>query len=150
MTKSDLSAEIRAVIETRAEAIRNKDLSRALAVYTPDVVNFDLPPPLRFVGAAALDPKGLGGWFDTWAGPIGLDLRDFQVVVEGDIAFAHGLVRIHGKRTGGESTGKATDVWVRQTLGFRRVAGAWKIAHEHTSVPFYMDGSFRAAVDLKP
>jgi ketosteroid isomerase-like protein len=28
--------------------------------------------------------------------------------------------------------------------------GAWKIAHEHTSVPFYMDGSFRAAIDLKP
>ena len=150
MTKSDLSAQIRAVIEARATAIRNKDLTRALAVYTSDVVNFDLPPPLRFVGAAALDPKGLGGWFDTWIGPIGLDLRDFQVFGEGDVALAHGLVRIHGKRTSSESTGGATDVWVRQTLGFRRVAGAWKIAHEHTSVPFYMDGSVRAAVDLKP
>ena len=30
------------------------------------------------------------------------------------------------------------------------LAGTWKIAHEHTSVPFYMDGSFRAAVDLEP
>ena len=150
MTKSDLSAQIRGVIEARATAIRNKDLTRALAVYTSDVVNFDLPPPLRFVGAAALDPKGLGGWFDTWLGPIGLDLRDFQIFGEGDVALAHGLVRIHGKRTGSEVTGKDTDVWVRQTLSFRRVAGAWKIAHEHTSVPFYMDGSVRAAVDLKP
>ena len=26
----------------------------------------------------------------------------------------------------------------------------WKIMHEHSSVPFYMDGSFKAAVDLKP
>jgi hypothetical protein len=25
-----------------------------------------------------------------------------------------------------------------------------KIAHEHESVPFYMDGSFKAAVDLTP
>jgi len=24
------------------------------------------------------------------------------------------------------------------------------VAHEHVSVPFYMDGSNRAAVDLKP
>jgi PhnB protein len=26
----------------------------------------------------------------------------------------------------------------------------WKIAHLHQSVPMYMDGSLRAAVDLKP
>jgi hypothetical protein len=24
------------------------------------------------------------------------------------------------------------------------------VTHEHMSVPFYMDGSYRAAVDLKP
>jgi hypothetical protein len=28
--------------------------------------------------------------------------------------------------------------------------GTWKIVHEHTSVPFHMDGSFRAATDLTP
>jgi hypothetical protein len=27
---------------------------------------------------------------------------------------------------------------------------AWTVAHEHTSVPFYMDGSLKAAVDLAP
>jgi hypothetical protein len=26
----------------------------------------------------------------------------------------------------------------------------WKIAHGHESVPMQMDGSFRAAIDLKP
>jgi PhnB protein len=26
----------------------------------------------------------------------------------------------------------------------------WKIAHEHDSVPFYMDGSFKASIDLTP
>jgi SnoaL-like domain len=39
---------------------------------------------------------------------------------------------------------------IRQTLSFRKIDGEWKIAHEHASVPFYMDGSFRAAIDLKP
>lgn len=28
--------------------------------------------------------------------------------------------------------------------------GGWKIAHTHSSVPFYMEGSYRAAVDLHP
>jgi PhnB protein len=41
-------------------------------------------------------------------------------------------------------------VWIRLTLGFRKIGGAWKVTHEHTSVPFYMDGSFKAAVDLTP
>jgi PhnB protein len=42
------------------------------------------------------------------------------------------------------------DIWIRATVCLRRIEGEWKIAHEHTSVPFYMDGSARAAVDLKP
>jgi ketosteroid isomerase-like protein len=139
-------AQIHDVIEARADAIRSKNTDRALAVYTRDVVNFDLPPPLRFVGSEALNPQGLGGWFATWDGPIGLEHRDLQVFADGDLAFAHALVHLGGKRTSGETT----DVWVRQTFGFRRVDGVWKIAHEHTSVPFYMDGSYRAAVDLQP
>jgi ketosteroid isomerase-like protein len=39
---------------------------------------------------------------------------------------------------------------VRVTVCFRKIAGKWKVVHEHVSVPFYMDGSFKAAVDLKP
>ena len=41
-------------------------------------------------------------------------------------------------------------MWMRSTLGFRKVSGAWKIAHGHSSLPFVMDGSYRAALDLKP
>jgi hypothetical protein len=63
-----------------------------------------------------------------------------------DVAFSHSLNRIYGKRTNGEET----DVWVRVTACFRRSNGKWLIAHEHISVPLYMDGSNRAAVDLKP
>jgi ketosteroid isomerase-like protein len=42
------------------------------------------------------------------------------------------------------------DLWTRVTVGLRKVDGSWRITHEHTSTPFYMDGSFKAAVDLKP
>jgi ketosteroid isomerase-like protein len=51
-----------------------------------------------------------------------------------------------GTRTNGEET----DVWVRVTACRRKINGKGLITHEHVSVPFYMDGSYRAAVDLKP
>jgi ketosteroid isomerase-like protein len=44
----------------------------------------------------------------------------------------------------------AQDLWFRETLGFRKIDGKCAITHEHKSVPFYMDGSFKAAIDLKP
>ncbi|MGH7804122.1 MAG: nuclear transport factor 2 family protein [Candidatus Binatia bacterium] len=53
---------------------------------------------------------------------------------------------MHGARTDGTKT----DIWVRATVGFEKIDGAWMIVHEHVSVPFYMDGSFKAAVDLTP
>ncbi|MDT7608895.1 MAG: hypothetical protein QOG96_3398 [Pseudonocardiales bacterium] len=35
-------------------------------------------------------------------------------------------------------------------LGLRKIDGSWRIVHEHNSTPFYLDGSLRAALDLRP
>lgn len=140
------NAGIRDLIAEHTAAVRAKDLERVLAAYAPEVMYFDLPPPLRFVGRQGQDATGLARWFESWTGPIGLEHRDLSITADGDVAFTHGLVHMTGTRTDGTTT----DVWVRQTLGLRRIDGAWKIAHEHTSVPFHMDGSERAALDLKP
>jgi PhnB protein len=134
---------IRETIEDWAEALRRKDAGRALSHYAPGVVHFSLAPPLTSSGA---DPDGLKAWFATWRGPIGYEIRDLAVALGGDLAFCHSLNRMSGTKTSGE----ANDLWFRVTLGLRKVAGAWKIAHEHESVPFYMDGSARAALDLEP
>ena len=52
--------------------------------------------------------------------------------------------------TGTKTDGAEASLWFRSTNGFRKENGAWKIVHSHSSVPFYMDGSFKACVDLKP
>jgi PhnB protein len=52
--------------------------------------------------------------------------------------------------TGSKTDGEVVDLWVRCTVCFRRRGSAWEITHQHTSVPFYMDGSYKAAVDLRP
>jgi ketosteroid isomerase-like protein len=41
-------------------------------------------------------------------------------------------------------------LWYRLTVGLRKREGQWRIAHTHASVPFYMDESGRAALDLAP
>jgi PhnB protein len=52
--------------------------------------------------------------------------------------------------TGTENDGENVDLWFRHTVGLRKADGRWRIVHEHESVPSYMDGSYKAAVDLLP
>jgi PhnB protein len=40
--------------------------------------------------------------------------------------------------------------WLDTFDGDRKIGAAWKITHEHNSAPFYMDGTDRPALDLKP
>ena len=41
-------------------------------------------------------------------------------------------------------------MWFRSTVCLRKHDGSWPITHEHTSTPFHMDESLRAAVELQP
>lgn len=145
-TESADESRILALLDRRAAAIRAKRADDALAALAADVVVFDLAPPLRQAGAGARGRAVLQAWFDTWRGPIGWDRRDLRLTVEGGLAVGHGYLRISGTKTDGEEV----EVWARQTLCLRRTGADWRIVHEHISVPFHMDGSLRAAVDLQP
>lgn len=67
---------------------------------------------------------------------------------ENEITFSHSLNHLKGTRTE-NSGGQKVDMWYRQTLCFRKIDCQWKSAHHHESVPFYMDGSGKAASDSK-
>ena len=138
-------AAIRELVGSWAAALRAKDIDAVMAHYAADVVSFDLAPPLRYAGADALR-KSLADWFSTFSGPIGYDITDLSIAASGDVAFCRSLNRLRGTRSSGEKT----DVWFRVTVGCRKIDGRWLVVHEHASVPFYMDGSLRAAVDLRP
>ena len=142
-TTSTQEAPIRAVIDDWASALRAKDARRVVSHGTTFFTQFSLAPPRVATDA---DEKGLAAWFATWQGPLGFDLRELKFSAGAEAAFWYGLVRLTGTSTSGEKV----ELWFRQTLCFRKVGGAWKIAHAHESVPFYMDGSDRAALDLKP
>lgn len=138
-------AQIRQLIDGWAKALRAKDIDGVMSNYAPEVVVFDTQPPLRYMGADAYR-KNWEEWFASWQGLIGYEIRDLSIATGVDVAFSHSLNRISGPRINSEET----DVWMRLTACYRKIDGKWMVAHEHISVPFYMDGSNKAAVDLKP
>jgi uncharacterized protein (TIGR02246 family) len=123
-------ADVRARIDTLAEAIRTHDLDTAMSVYAPDVVSFDFEPPLQHVGAAA-KRKNWTAVFEAYRRPMGYEVHDLTIAVGDSVASTHSLNRISGTL----KAGATTDMWVRATTGLRRLDGVWLITHDHISVP---------------
>jgi ketosteroid isomerase-like protein len=142
MPKLDTEEKIRTTIDARANAIRNKNVQDVRACFTEDSVGFYFAPPLR----ESPHKDDLAGWFASWHGSIGYEMREQTITSDDDIAYCHGLCHLTGTRT----DGTGTDVWYRETLCFRKIGDQWQITHIHESVPMYMDGTFKAAIDLKP
>jgi ketosteroid isomerase-like protein len=136
--------EIRGVIESWARAIRKKDVDGVLRHFADDSVRFSLAPPLQDTTPGS---RNLEDWFATWRGDIGYEIRDLQICTAASIAYAHSLNHLTGTKCNGEPD---ADLWYRKTLCFRQLDGHWRITHDHESVPFKMDGTFQAAIDLKP
>ena len=114
-----------------------------MGVSTAEFTHFSLAPPLK---QPSSDRQGLQAWFSTWNGPIAIERTNLEIAVGGEVAFAHSLNRMRGVK----AEGHQVDLWYRETLGFRRREGIWRLVHQHQSVPFAMDGTLRACVDLKP
>jgi ketosteroid isomerase-like protein len=137
-------ADVLALIAGMAKARFEKNANELAAPYAEDAAIFNLEPPLMHRG---IDRNETQAWFETWAGPITIEPRDFAVTIAGDTAFAYGYMRMQGRKKG---AGHDVNFWMRETLCLARDGSAWTIVHEHTSVPFYMDGSNRPAFDLEP
>ena len=134
---------IRAVFRELEHAHHLKDARALLACFAPDVLVYNLAPPLATRGC---DLAGTEDWFSTWSGPITLEARDEEIRVQGDLAVVTALNRMRGTKVVGEKV----DLWFRATTVLRLIEGRWLVVHDHTSTPFYMDGSQRAALDLVP
>jgi ketosteroid isomerase-like protein len=145
-SQHDSKAEIRALIEERVAALRRKDAKGFVARQAADYSLYSLYSMGSPLAADQASVEDVDAWFASWRGPLGYEVRDLDITADGGVAFCHGFARMTGTKTDGESV----DLWFRITLGLRRAADGWVIVHEHESVPFYMDGSLRAAVDLKP
>jgi uncharacterized protein (TIGR02246 family) len=141
-TRSDLPA-ISAVVDAITKAVRTNDVAAFLVHCAPDVVFFDMSPPLQYEGPADLRrhwARSLG----SFEGPIEYELDHLDIQVSGDLAFSRSLARFGGTTKDGRRVMNR----LRVTFGFRKREGRWAIIHEHMSVPIDME-SGKAQLQLE-
>ena len=90
-----------ALLEERVAATEARDARRFLAPCAPDIVQFDLAPPLQSKGAEALDRGAVEAWYATWDGTIEITLTEVEIAVGDDVAFSHSINRMHGTKSDG-------------------------------------------------
>jgi uncharacterized protein (TIGR02246 family) len=144
--RADDEAQIRQLIDKGVEAIRARDLDGLKACFASDMVSFDVGPQLQSVGVAAK----MQNWalaFAVFEPPIGYEYRDLAITVGDDVAFAHSFNRLSGTLKNGNAS--RVGPWVRYTGAYRKIHGAWLIAHDHVSAPVnVMTG--QALLSLEP
>ena len=146
-------ATLRQLMDDQAAAMRARNADYLASRYAADAVAYDLAPPLQHGGDGSLrDVEPRRAWFATFDGPIDYEIRDLTVIGSNEFAVCRSLNRLSATPKG---MTVRFDLWFRSTVCWRRSNDAdqtsgWEIVHEHTSTPFYMDGSFRSAVDLTP
>src|SRR5215813_6263406 len=134
---------IRRRLEDWVKAIRAKDIDGVTSLYAPDLISFDLAPPLRYFGADG-KRRAWQGAFAAFSGPIAYEVRDLNVTTNGDLALVHSLNRIQATLPGGH-----IDMWLRWTACFRQIDGVWLVVHDHVSVPADPVHG-KAVMNLKP
>lgn len=143
-TKANNEAQIRALVDDRVKAVRERDINRAMSYIAPDVLVFDVVNPLQFSGADGLR-KRAQEWFSSFDGPINFEISEPHISAGDDVAFSHTLNHVSAVKKGGAKL----DMWWRSTVCYSKIDSKWLVTHEHDSVPFD-PATGKASLDLQP
>ena len=86
------------------------------------------------LGAAAYR-KDWQELFDSFNGPITVELTDLDITADDNLAYSHSIQRVAGT----DKQGEKLDLTVRVTDVYKKINGNWLVIHEHVSVPVDLD-----------
>ena len=134
--RADARADIKALEDRFVAAFKAKDVDAIMKAYAPDqtLVVFDVVPPRQYVGAAAYR-KDWQTFLGNFEGPITVELTDFDVAADRNLAYSHSIQHLAGT----DKQGKKLDLTVRVSDVYKKTRGGWRIIHEHVSVPVDLD-----------
>ena len=131
-TKQADETEIRALIDRWALAVRSENHAAIRANRDANILMFDVPPPFS--------SRGLDAYMDTWrlffdnnAKPITFTLEDLEITAGSLVAFA----TAKGRCVNIDHNNQPEPLEFRLTIGLKKIAGQWLIAHEHHSLPAF-------------
>lgn len=133
MTAAEKNAthrELHALLESWLKCVRASDVDGITRHYTRDILAFDAVKQLQF--------KGVEAYASHWRDCTQIcreptfEIHELSFESGGETAFGHYLAYCGGT----DDKGQHNASWARVTVGLRREAGQWKIAHEHFSIPF--------------
>jgi ketosteroid isomerase-like protein len=101
MTRTNDEAQIRALVDDWARAVRAKDLDAIFAHYAPDILAFDAIARLQFEGTEAYR-KHWQACMAMCPGQMIFEVHDLGVAAGDDVAFCHYLSRCGGTGADGE------------------------------------------------
>ncbi len=121
---------IQALIERWAKAVREENPEGIRADHDSEILMFDVPPPFL--------SRGLDAYMATWETfflraerPVAFDFHDVKITAGKDVAFATAT----GRCVDVDPSGKREELEFRLTMGLKKIAGKWRIMHEHHSLP---------------
>jgi uncharacterized protein (TIGR02246 family) len=123
-------ARIRALFEQWAKAVRAQDYAAIRSNHDAHVLMFDVPPPFQ--------SRGVDAYMATWdmfykyaERPVAFDFTEIEVTCGLEVAFVTAI----GHCVTTDPRGNREPLDFRLTMGLKKLAGDWRIAHEHHSVP---------------
>ena len=128
--------QIRQVLEQWADATRKGRRSEVLAGHLPEVLIYDVLPPMKHEGAEAYR-RSWDEWQPDTQGEGQFELQDVGVTAGTDVAFAHCFIKCGGALP----DGRTFEDLVRATFCLRKSSGSWKVAHQHISKPYQIAGA---------
>lgn len=123
-------SDVRSVIEDWAKATRQNRKDDVLKNHLPELVIFDVLPPMKYESAESYR-RSWEDWQPETAGEGKFDVETLSVTAGTDVAFAHCFIRCGGFMP----DGRTFEDLVRATFCLRKLDGGWKVAHQHISKP---------------
>lgn len=145
LNATQIPSEIQQLMDSWLRGAQTSDVPAIVAHYTPDIVAYDAIQQLQFIGVEAYRKHWVACAEMCGTGPVIFEIHQMKADIGDEAGFGHYLARC-GKV---DADGKEHASWMRATVGFRKLNGQWRIAHEHFSAPFDME-SGKALFDLQP
>lgn len=117
-----------AVLVSWASATRQNRTEDVLRHHSPDAVIFDVLE--QYEGAEAYS-SSWGDWQPDIRRETVFQLENLAVSAGAETAFAHCFIRCGGSSENGSSF----EDLVRATFCLEKIAGSWKVVHQHVSKP---------------